>query len=40
MNIKLETTCLSGVTDGNENIKGCGSTGKRGKNGIKGSIFF
>jgi len=35
MNINLETICLSGVRDGNENKKGFGSMGKRGKIGTK-----
>jgi len=35
MNIKQETTFSSGVKDGNENKKGCGSMGKRGKMGMR-----
>ena len=35
-NIRLETICLSGVRDGNENIRGSGRMGKRGKMGLKG----
>jgi len=35
MSITQETTCLSGVRDGNENKKGFGLTGKRGKMGMR-----
>jgi len=31
MNIRQETTCSSGAKDGNENKKGFGLMGKRGK---------
>jgi hypothetical protein len=36
MNIRRETTFLSGVKDGNENKSGYGLTGKRGKGGYEG----
>jgi hypothetical protein len=35
MSIRQETTCLSGVKDGNENRSGFGLTGKRGKRGMR-----
>jgi len=35
MNIRQETTFLSGVRDGNENKKGFGLMGKRGKMGMR-----
>jgi len=35
MNIKPETTCISGVKDGKENKKGFELMGKRGKIGMK-----
>jgi len=33
--IRRATTCLSGIKDGNEDKKGLGSTGKRGKMGMR-----
>jgi len=36
MNIRQETTCLSGAKDGNENKKGVGLMGKRGMRGMRG----
>jgi len=35
MNIRQETTFLSGANDGNKNKKGFGLTGKRGKMGMR-----
>jgi hypothetical protein len=35
MNIRQETTCLSGAKDGNENRSGFGMMGKRGKMGMR-----
>ena len=35
MNIRQETTYLSGVKDGNENTKGFESIGKKGKMGMR-----
>jgi hypothetical protein len=35
MNIRQETTFSSGVKDGNENKRGYGSMGKRGKTGMR-----
>jgi len=35
MNIRQETTFLGGVKDGNENKRGFGLTGRRGKMGMR-----